>query len=332
MPAFTATMSKFVFDGKAFGKAFSKAIDAIFKQAGKKFLQAALPLIPIRTGFVAGAFGVLADALGGVGGKSQIQADVGRLKGLEKKLNRVSAKIEELKAEAEAHASRNFAPSPTVARELSRYTKQYNRIAKDVHKIVNKRSGDVIFGIAAKAEELTRHTPRDRPEKQGLAGHPTRRETKTSRNPIAGKTGETPTSKERVPTPRYEFYRPPGGGRILKTLRSGRQFASYSRLDEGNKREATVSLELGQTKAELQPTYQFSFRINISYFEINDEFSNRYTPSAPWKSFATGKRAFLDHMKANLSRLPSVLSYIIETELTVDVKGSVSQRTKNVVL
>jgi len=73
MATFSAEMSSFTFDGKAFTEAFDKAVKELLREACRAFLKAALARIPVRTGFLAGAFRVLSEAIGDGSANFQIE-------------------------------------------------------------------------------------------------------------------------------------------------------------------------------------------------------------------------------------------------------------------
>lgn len=121
--------------------------------------------------------------------------------------------------------------------------------------------------------------------------------------------------RERLnPSNIVEFYRHTDGSRTIKSQTSGQNFAS---------------LEFKKEK----DNYTFDFKIDITYFSINDENFNRFAPnSSPWKSFAFGKIAFYDYIKESLDKLPNVLSFLFETTYTLNRAGTVArQRTKRTV-
>ena len=59
MPAFKATLTDFIFDADEFRKEMDFRIRSQLKLAAAKFLGAAVPKVPFRTGFVRGAFAKL---------------------------------------------------------------------------------------------------------------------------------------------------------------------------------------------------------------------------------------------------------------------------------
>src|SRR5436190_12043630 len=64
MPKFTATIEIPSFDSELFNKAVIKKLEELMREAAKEFAKSALKRIPVRTGFVAGAFGSLVEMLG----------------------------------------------------------------------------------------------------------------------------------------------------------------------------------------------------------------------------------------------------------------------------
>lgn len=64
-------------------------------------------------------------------------------------------------------------------------------------------------------------------------------------------------------------------------------------------------------------TFNFNYEMTVLYYEINDVNSNRYTPSAPWRSFEFGSAAFIDYLeRVGLKRLPAITEYIVKKRLT----------------
>ena len=64
-------------------------------------------------------------------------------------------------------------------------------------------------------------------------------------------------------------------------------------------------------------TFSFNYEQTVLYYEINDVSSNRYTPSAPWRSFEFGSAAFIDYLeRVGLQRLPAITEYIIKKRIT----------------
>lgn len=61
---FTVRASLLELDGKAFTDAIKKSCREALIKAARKFLVAALPRVPVYTGFARGAFGTLEDAVG----------------------------------------------------------------------------------------------------------------------------------------------------------------------------------------------------------------------------------------------------------------------------
>lgn len=102
-----------------------------------------------------------------------------------------------------------------------------------------------------------------------------------------------------------------GGRKVLKTPQSGRAFA-------------TPPENIFESRNFV---YTFNFQIMISYFNLNDMFSNKHTPSSPWNSFSIGRLTFLNYMKTQgLAKLPKVSDFFAETAVTVN--GSSVSRNK----
>lgn len=95
---------------------------------------------------------------------------------------------------------------------------------------------------------------------------------------------------------------------VLKTPTSGRQFATPTGQIFTNK---------------MWGEYLFNYTVDIIYYAINDFFSNKFTPSAPWGSFEAGRLAFKRYMETvGIKKLtPKVSEFWITTEVKVDEKG-----------
>jgi hypothetical protein len=64
-------------------------------------------------------------------------------------------------------------------------------------------------------------------------------------------------------------------------------------------------------------TFSFNYEQTVLYYEINDASSNRYTPSAPWRSFEFGSAAFIDYLeRVGLQRLPAITEYIVKKRIS----------------
>lgn len=79
-----------------------------------------------------------------------------------------------------------------------------------------------------------------------------------------------------------EYYYPPGGGRVLKSAVSGRQFA-------------TPTKDIFSWQGD---TFTFKYAIDITYFRVND--ATNTIPSAPWGAFVAAEAAFEAHMQEAL--------------------------------
>lgn len=342
MPAFYAKGNSFVFDGKAYSKAFNRAVEALFREAGRKFLQAALPSIPFRTGFVKGAFTVLEEALGGTyGANTKAGRDVQRLAQFQKKATHLGNLLTK-NINKKLEALSEFPELATkIAGQKQRILARLAKIGARTEKILARNKNNIAFRLALtihKSDLAGSITPEKSAKKQPTVANPKadlqkrrRTETRTSKFPGAP-AAEQKESKEVIPRSVLEYYYPRGGKKVLKTLRSGRQFASFEVGEDQGKKRAVVLKNTFSSQSELQKGYVFKFKIDISYFNINDEHANRFTPSAPWKSFANGRQAFLEHMKSNLKVLPNVLSYLVESEITLTRSGLVSNKTKTLVV
>lgn len=120
-----------------------------------------------------------------------------------------------------------------------------------------------------------------------------------------------------------EYYKS-GGQRIQKSFDTGRSFGKA--LING------VRIQDFQTN-QIHAKYQVDLSVNISYFNINEEFPNPYTPSSPWKVFAAGEQAFIDFLnRYDFERELSFFNYVTVTELKLTKSGSILRRTKRVKL
>lgn len=96
-----------------------------------------------------------------------------------------------------------------------------------------------------------------------------------------------------------EYYYPPGGGKILKTPTSGRQFATQ--LTDIIKREGNIIL--------------FDFEVDISYFSLQDINVGR-SPTAPWGAFEAGEEAMVKYIEEVLiPNTPAFEDFIVNKEL-----------------
>lgn len=99
-----------------------------------------------------------------------------------------------------------------------------------------------------------------------------------------------------------EYYRD-GKRRILKTPQAGREFATQP----------------SQIFREDGFVYTFNFEVFISYYNINDAFTNSKTPGTPWDSFRAGRATFLNYLKTmGFERLPQIGGFIMESVVSVE--------------
>jgi len=100
---------------------------------------------------------------------------------------------------------------------------------------------------------------------------------------------------KRVKKIAQEFYYPSGGGRILKTTQSGRDFA-------------TPSDQIFRWDGDI---YFFKYDVDITYFKIND-LDAGHAPTAPWAAFDAGQRAYEDYLNNFLiPGLPEPTDFLI---------------------
>lgn len=103
---------------------------------------------------------------------------------------------------------------------------------------------------------------------------------------------------------RVEYYTG-HGGKVLKTPQSGRRYATRTNI---------VSEKDGK--------FVFSFNTTITYFNINDFFSNSRTPSAPWHSFELGREAYLKYMRTTgIRSLPKAADFIYRVIIGISEGG-----------
>jgi len=313
MPKFSAKLTAFTFDQKGYSKAFNTALLGIYRKAARAFLRAALPRVPFRTGFVRGAFTVLSEAVGGNVGGSGI-GQFNSLVKLKERIAKLSERVRKLRAKG---------PSPRLEqarRRLIRVQGQFFKKLRKVKKDVRFTLG--ALGAASRAKGELNPADLERRQPTAAKGKEKRRTRSVEFGPGGERTEREVT--ERVGRPRVEFYRPPEGGKVLKTLRSGRDFASLTLGGSATSKRAS-QFEGFTAPDVVEPTYNFSFRIDISYFNINDAFSNSRTPSSPWRSFEFGRLAFLQVLKDGLKKLPDVVRFIREVEYEV---GSTVKKTE----
>jgi hypothetical protein len=124
MPFFGVEIEFLEFDALTFQKTLIRAAENQMKQAAKAFARAALPRIPIRTGFVRGSWDNLTDllGLGRLGGAQEIRLLKRRLKGMTTievgKALKIIKRIQKIKAgETKAVGMRK---PPPIIRELKR--------------------------------------------------------------------------------------------------------------------------------------------------------------------------------------------------------------------
>lgn len=98
-----------------------------------------------------------------------------------------------------------------------------------------------------------------------------------------------------------EYYYPPGGGKVLKTPKSGRQFATQ---------EADILKRINNRIV-------FQYEVDITYFNLQDQFPGP-SPTAPWQAFEDGELAFLTYMeKTGLLELPAISEFFVKKVLKV---------------
>jgi hypothetical protein len=91
------------------------------------------------------------------------------------------------------------------------------------------------------------------------------------------------------------------GGKILKTIMSGQQFATAA---------ADIFRREGMSIV-------FDYKIDITYFDLND-LEGGHAPTAPWHAFATAEQAFVSFLSNDpLTEMPKIGDYTKVTETTI---------------
>lgn len=102
---------------------------------------------------------------------------------------------------------------------------------------------------------------------------------------------------------RIEFYKSPGGSKVLKTPENARRYAT----------------PIDKVFKEVNNIFTFNYNITILYYNLNDFFSNAKVASAPWKSFAAGRNAFIDYLRiTGIAKLPQLKQFVLKTKIKVD--------------
>lgn len=339
MPTINAKLSTFVFETDKFAKDLDQNIRSLYQEAARKFVQIAVPLVPVRTGFARGAFAVLEQF---AGTKTSASTKVARIrKQIEESQKRGRQTVVNLRQIRERQHDLAEEKVAIKASKLSSAEK-LKRLASVIAverqlKTLETRAGKRISLLTSRLERLGRAESRLKTEGtlHSLGGQLAKsREVDIERpqhfKPKKDRFGKTRSAQDvariyrkkveadirgekRAPMKFVEFYSHSDGTKTIKTPTSGQNFASLDFRNESD-------------------NYVFEFKIDISYFDINDEFPNRFTLSAPWRSFSNGRAAMLDHLRKGLKDLPKVLSYWVETQYIVSAGGGVTKSTRNLVV
>jgi len=379
MPAFTATLTDFIFDADEFRKEMDFRIRSQLKLAATKFLGAAVPKVPFRTGFVRGAFTKLADAVGVNYGprtdslvreasKQQKTVDyltkkiktfkeAGKNQYFEKALLRVKltqdsakrsiARLEKtiaLYMHKGVITEKQSLSIKNIQRRQAFFQKKFDR-AESIRQSINnkelqekaKKTLSKYKAMLKNAESrLAKATKKIQDLKLGellVLREQAKRSSQTGQSPVAAKRkGPSQTARQLNKIGYFEYYKPKIGPKVLKTLRSGRDFAVVT--IDGKTVEKVVTKNFTK-QTEKKYLYNFEFSIDIDYFNINDAFSNSKTPSSPWKSFEAGKKAFIDYMnKQGIEALKrfEVSAFMLEAIRYVSPGGSIIKTTKRLIV
>lgn len=124
-----------------------------------------------------------------------------------------------------------------------------------------------------------------------------------------------PGARERVLLREYYYY---GGQKLLKTTRSGIQFATP---------EEQI-FQLPKVTRTGSTNFVFKFNVDISYFGPNDTKRMRTVPSTPWNSYKEGIAAFVETMKRQFPNyFPTLDKYVIHVRYTCQGETTRTQET-----
>ena len=334
MSGITASLISYEIDEKALEAAFKEAIAEVYRGAARAFLEAAIPKIPVRTGFLAGAFRILADAAGAT---YSINAIERLLRKHEAAKVRQRAAVKRLNEEIKAHAAKEeqLGKLEEATRKLQgeherlaqapaskeRDSSIYN-IRRELNKLRNlrkygpgqlERAARSIELLQSRVEKLRIRTEELKEKVKGQGAEAYRYEgpryktftsqVKAKRNLERFRLRSLQIGHEGP----FELYKHTDGTYTIKTPTSGVRFAHLSKFPPANHRGL----------------YEFEFRVDIIYLSINDE---KYG----WNSWEAGSKAFAKYMQANLKDLVDISHFLSVVRYTL-VGGSITKTKEKLV-
>lgn len=359
MPTFNIELRSYNFDEAGFNAATNERLKNIFLGAAKEFYKAAIARIPVRTGFVYGAFSALGEQLGIGAAKDsgiklsehlinyqkKIRDYQSKLVSVVKRSQLLRERVENLSKQAEKakkSGRAGLAHASLLRRQANRLQEKQNKLfiaATNSHKKLerarkrfNIQRGKFLSQNAKSAFSSFREQLRGKT--LGLAQNPSAHSGKNittedigrssilehqgkGKKPLIHKiTDEKISKNESVPSNKKEYYYG-SGSKILKTLRSGRQFVAFGVGKNSDIKNVESIDKFFNGSTRVDGFLNFFFRIDIAYFNINDANANSRTASAPWGSVAAGRRAFLAYIDAQKARFPKVFDFMYETTYTL---------------
>ena len=347
----TAEIETFVYEDenrKKYTDDLEEAISALFKKAAKAFLVEALDRIPIRTGFLAGAFRVLADAVGEGIGTTQIDYLLRKHHELEEKQRTLvhlhNANVEELnnKVKELEHLEANVAK---LTREHERLMEKV-RVAKqrgDLRTLnlllLKGGEGGVIGRIATQLHQLKSTSVKARTkdierinrriEKLNQRLEKTKGESEKTFEKMKKKSFEIHMHEQRTGP---EHLISEAKSRAQATLRMfklkgleagmGGPFELYKHTD-GTYTIKTASSGTkfakltGFPAREVNNKFDINFSVDIIYLSVNDE---KYG----WQSWNAGSEAFTKVLQDGLIKLPNIVDYLSKVRYSLSKAGNIS--------
>jgi hypothetical protein len=300
MPFFKAEFITFDVDAQGYKRALKAAIRTQVKIAARKFYEAAIPHIPIRTGFVRGSWDNLGDL---VGGSAQAESDTINI--LAQKLKRLVARSRRPDKElvfGQLHAilARNpgFKLRAQHDRELAQAARLIKKLLEHKSKAFAKRKGPSPSGGPESQIEILK-AGRERGIRTGMRPFVFRR---------------TPRGYYELRFAKKEYYYPGDGRKILKSRETGRDFG----------------IKADKILEETRTGYNFNFNSSITYFRIN-EFYPGHAPTAPWQSLQAGRTAFMTYLRTvALKKLPRIQDFFLITRIAVTKQRLTHEKYSNV--
>lgn len=286
------------FDAVRFSRAVDTELKRLYVECARAFLIAAVRRIQVRTGFLRGAFGTLADAIGA--------AETTQRKALLKQ-RRFQTLRRQLTTRFTRQAIRAGRDPRAAAQEALRRTRE------SLNKLAEREMAQGPTTATRKTRQRIMETLRRRQERilelARVRGSFSRQGTRYTGANTPGKfnlrTGERVRQIFNRPgfPDKLEYYyhrRNDPDGRVLKTTRSGRQFT----------RPATKSIlttDKGKSSAipdlNFHSRYTFTYSVDIRYLAINDVREG-------WRSWSSAIDAFNYHLSTNLvRRFPDLLQH-----------------------